>query len=288
MTRPIKAFTAAFVGQVLMGLPSQALGLALCSTLSALGLDVLAQVEAEDFGAEGQVSLEQLCQAAVEQGLASGRLAQPLLSRASVLASSYDAAWKKAELLRRLDGHLEAAKASLQRSQLHLAMFQWQHEDALGSNNQPLGASIPPRAVTLGNMKKKLYKLSQDEGAIAAVQEKLASLEASIEQRLKWAGGANPALAPVLQDFEMTIRERRAMVSRENQRTSQVTFLCSTILNFEGLRTRSPEALSMDAALFELLKRCQQTCSYAAQFSSTVAPLELQLLQRLVGLTSDL
>ncbi|XP_056263705.1 serine/threonine-protein kinase SMG1 isoform X2 [Pseudoliparis swirei] len=281
MTRPIKAFTAAFVGQVLMGLPSQALGLALCSTLSVLGLDVLAQVEAKDFGAESKVSLEELCKAAVEQGLASGRLAQPLLSRATVLASSYDAAWKKVDLLRRLDGHLEAAKAGLQRSQLHIAMFQWQHEDALGSNNQPLSASIPPRSVTLGNMKKKLYKLSQDEGAIVAIQEKLASLEASIEQRLKWAGGANPALAPVLQDFEMTIRERRAMVSRENQRTSQVTFLCSTILNFEGLRTRSPEALSMDAALFELLKRCQQTCSYTAQFSSTVSPLELQLLHRL-------
>lgn len=68
----------------------------------------------------------------------------------------------------------------------------------------------------------------------------------------------------------------------------QVTFLCSTILNFEGLRTRSPEALNMDAALFELLKRCQQTCSYAAQFSSTVSPLELQLLHRLVGLISNL
>lgn len=67
----------------------------------------------------------------------------------------------------------------------------------------------------------------------------------------------------------------------------QVTFLCSTILNFEGLRTRSPEALSMDAALFELLKRCQQTCSYAAQFSSTVSPLELQLLHRLVSLTQS-
>lgn len=44
----------------------------------------------------------------------------------------------------------------------------------------------------------------------------------------------------------------------------------------------------MDAALFELLKRCQQTCSYAAQFSSTVSALELQLLHRLVGLTFDL
>uniref|UniRef100_A0A667Z9R8 non-specific serine/threonine protein kinase n=1 Tax=Myripristis murdjan TaxID=586833 RepID=A0A667Z9R8_9TELE len=281
MTRPIKAFTAEFVRQMLMGLPSQALGLALCSTLSALGLDLVAQVEAKDFGAESKVSLDELCKKAVEQSLASGRVSQLLLNRATVLASSYDTAWKKVDLLRRLDASLEAAKVSLQRSQLHIAMFQWQHEDVLGSSNQPLSVSLPPRSIILSNMKKKLYKLSQDEAAIAAIQEKLASLEASIEQRLKWAGGANPALAPVLQDFEMTIGERRAMVARENQRTSQVTFLCSTILNFEGLRTRTPEALNMDAALFELLKRCQQTCSYAAQFSSTVSPLELQLLHRL-------
>lgn len=68
----------------------------------------------------------------------------------------------------------------------------------------------------------------------------------------------------------------------------QVTFLCSTILNFEGLRTQSSEALNMDAALFELLKHCQQTCSFATQFSTTVSPLELQLLHRLVGSSSYL
>ena len=56
MTRPIKRFTAEYVKQMLLGLPTQALGLALCSTLSALGLDLLAQVEAKDFGAETKVS----------------------------------------------------------------------------------------------------------------------------------------------------------------------------------------------------------------------------------------
>ncbi|XP_028310240.1 serine/threonine-protein kinase SMG1 isoform X2 [Gouania willdenowi] len=281
MIRPIKAFTAEFVRQMLMGLPSQALGRALCSTLSALGLDIMVQVEAKDFGAESKVSLDELCKKAVEQSLASGQVSQLLLNRATVLASSFDTAWKKVDQLRRLETNLEAAKASLQRSQLHVAMFQWQHEDALGPNNQSLGVTIPPRSAILSNMKKKLYKLSQDEGAIVAVQEKLSSLEGSIEQRLKWAGGANPALAPVLQDFEMTIKERRSTVVRDNQRSSQVTFLCSTILNFEGLRTRTAEALNMDGALFEVLKRCQQTCSYAAQFSSSVSALELQLLQRL-------
>lgn len=55
-------------------------------------------------------------------------------------------------------------------------------------------------------------------------QEKLAALEASIEQRLKWAGGANPALAPVLQDFDATIAERRNLVLKESQRASQVLY----------------------------------------------------------------
>lgn len=60
----------------------------------------------------------------MEQSLSSGRISQLLLNRATVLASSYDTAWKKADLLRRLNANLEAAKASLQRSQLHIAMFQ--------------------------------------------------------------------------------------------------------------------------------------------------------------------
>ncbi|MGH0124210.1 UNVERIFIED_CONTAM: hypothetical protein FKN15_024639 [Acipenser sinensis] len=281
MVRPIKSFTADFVRQLLMGLPTQALGLALCSALSALGMDLIAQVEAKDFGAEGKVSLDDLCKKAVEQGVQAGRLSQLLLNRATVLASSYDAAWKKLDLVRRLETNIEACKVILQRAQLHIAMFQWQHEDILGTRNQAMTVSPPPRSAILGNMKKKLHALSQVEASIANVQEKLASLEGSIEQRLKWAGGANPALAPVLQDFEATISERRSLVMKEGQHTNQVTFLCSTILNFESLRTRTPEALGMDATLFELLKRCQATCSFAVHFSSSVSPLELRLLNRL-------
>ncbi|TRY87779.1 hypothetical protein DNTS_015691 [Danionella cerebrum] len=281
MTRPIKAFTADFVRQMLMGLPTQALGLFICSTLSALGMDLIAQVEAKDFGADGKVSLDDLCKKAVEQGVQAGRLSQLLLNRATVLASSYDTAWKKLDLVRRLEVNIEACKVSVQRTQLHIAMFQWQHEDVLGARTQSMTVSPPPRSIILSNMKKKLYKLSQDDSSITNVQEKLASLESSIEQRLKWAGGANPALAPVLQDFEATIAERRSMVMKESQRANQVTFLCSTILNFEGLRTRTSEAVNMDGTLFELVKRCQATCSYAAQFNTSVSSLELQLLHRL-------
>uniref|UniRef100_A0A8C5NMG0 Serine/threonine-protein kinase SMG1 n=1 Tax=Junco hyemalis TaxID=40217 RepID=A0A8C5NMG0_JUNHY len=279
MAKPIKAFTADFVRQLLIGLPNQALGLTLCSFISALGVDIIAQVEAKDFGAESKVSVDDLCKKAVEHNIQIGKFSQLVMNRATVLASSYDTAWKKHDLVRRLETSISSCKTSLQRVQLHIAMFQWQHEDLL--INRPQAISVtPPRSAILTNMKKKLHTLSQIEASIASVQEKLAALEASIEQRLKWAGGANPALAPVLQDFDATIAERRNLVLKESQRASQVTFLCSNIIHFESLRTRTAEALNLDAALFDLLKRCQQMCSFASQFNSSVSELELRLLQR--------
>ena len=82
-----------------------------------------------------QVSLDELCKKAVEQGMAAGRLSQLLLNRATVLASSYDTAWKKLDMVRRLEAGLDAAKLSLQRTQLHIAMFQvsWGLPACLGS-----------------------------------------------------------------------------------------------------------------------------------------------------------
>ncbi|XP_063286393.1 serine/threonine-protein kinase SMG1 isoform X2 [Pelobates fuscus] len=280
MSKPIKAFTADFVRQLLIGLPTQALGLTLCSFISTLGVDVIAQVEAKDFGAESKVSVDDLCKKAVEHNIHTAKFSQPVMNRATVLASSYDTAWKKQDLVRRLETNIASCKTSLQRVQLHIAMFQWQHEDLLINRPQTMSVTPPPRSAILTSMKKKLHALGQIDSSIIAVQDKLASLEASIEQRLKWAGGANPALAPVLQDFETTIAERRNFILKETQRTNQVTFLCSTILHFESLRTRTAEAISLDSGLFDLIKRCQQMCSFASQFNSSVSDLELRLLKR--------
>ncbi|XP_078521376.1 serine/threonine-protein kinase SMG1 [Lissotriton helveticus] len=280
MSKPIKAFTADFVRQLLIGLPTQALGLTLCSYISALGVDIIAQVEAKDFGAESKVSIDDLCKKSVEHNIQICKFSQLVMNRATVLASSYDTAWKKHDLVRRLETNIASCKTSLQRIQLHIAVFQWQHEDLLISRPQPMSVNPPTRSAILSSMKKKLLTLNQIEASISAVQDKLAALEASIEQRLKWAGGANPALAPVLQDFEATITERRNIVVQESKRANQVTFLCSNIIHFESLRTRTTETLSLDASLFELIKRCQQMCSFASQFNSSVTDLELRLLKR--------
>lgn len=124
MAKPIKSFTADFVRQLLIGLPTQALGLTLCSYISALGVDIIAQVEAKDFGAESKVSVDDLCKKAVEHNIQISRFSQLVMNRATVLASSYDTAWKKQDLVRRLETNIASCKTSMQRVQLQIAMFQ--------------------------------------------------------------------------------------------------------------------------------------------------------------------
>lgn len=96
----------------------------MCSFISALGVDIIAQVEAKDFGAESKVSVDDLCKKAVEHNIQIGKFSQLVMNRATVLASSYDTAWKKHDLVRRLETSISSCKTSLQRVQLHIAMFQ--------------------------------------------------------------------------------------------------------------------------------------------------------------------
>lgn len=50
------------------------------------------------------------------------------------------------------------------------------------------------------------------DSVVKGVEEKFSTQEASIEQRLKWAAGANPALNPVLQNFEQTLAARKKLM----------------------------------------------------------------------------
>ena len=62
-------------------------------------------------------------------------------------------------------------------------------------------------------MFQRVQGLLQLDTAVKAVEEKFAPQESSIEQRLKWAAGANPALNPVLQEFEKTLSERKQLLA---------------------------------------------------------------------------
>ncbi len=62
---------------------------------------------------------------------------------------------------------------------------QWQHEDILGARTQPMTVSPPPRSIILSNMKKKLYKLSQDEASIGSVQVKAVASFGNLQSEIE-------------------------------------------------------------------------------------------------------
>ena len=59
---------------------------------------------------------------------------------------------------------------------------------------------------------KRLHSIGQIENQLPAVMERCAQQQASIESRLKWASGANPALAAVLNNFNKAVNERKVLL----------------------------------------------------------------------------
>lgn len=70
----------------------------------------------------------------------------------------------------------------------------------------------PARATVMADMKKRAQGLIHMDSVVKGVEEKFSTQESSIEQRLKWAAGANPALNPVLQSFEQTLAARKKLM----------------------------------------------------------------------------
>jgi PI-3-kinase-related kinase SMG-1 len=81
-----------------IGLPSQTLGYLICQKVAALGINVTAEIELKDIGAECKVSLEDLCKKAVDLCLRQNQFEHVHLTQAGTLTSNYDAAWRKQDL----------------------------------------------------------------------------------------------------------------------------------------------------------------------------------------------
>lgn len=71
----------------------------------------------------------------------------------------------------------------------------------------------PARATVMADLKKRVQGLIHMDSVVKGVEEKFSAQESSIEQRLKWAAGANPALNPVLQNFEQTLAARKKLLA---------------------------------------------------------------------------
>ncbi|XP_064619648.1 serine/threonine-protein kinase SMG1-like isoform X2 [Lineus longissimus] len=280
LAKPIKRFIAEFVRKQVIGLPSQTLGYLICQKVASLGINVTAEIELKDIGAECKVSLDDLCKKAVDLSLRQNHFEHMHLTQAGTLTSNYDAAWRKQDLAKRLDNNMNMYEGSGQRTQLQLARYQWLHEDIFSQVGRPLNQLVMPnRASVMSELGKGVQSLISQEAALVAIQERYIQLESGIEQRLKWAAGANPTLAPVLQHFEQAIADRKRLLELEGKNSSDVISICNAILHFELLRTRTSDAAAMDAMFLDLMNRCEESCVLSEECRSSVTEAEEYLME---------
>lgn len=60
---------------------------------------------------------------------------------------------------------------------------------------------------------QRLQAIGQIEYSFPNLMERYSQLQSSIEQRLKWAAGANPALNTVQQNFEKATEKRKQILA---------------------------------------------------------------------------
>lgn len=165
-------------------------------------------------------------------------------------------------------------RGRLHRAQLHMAAHHWLHEEVLP---HPGGQSLPARANLLAEMRKAVQAVGALDSSLAEARESHLSLVGAVEQRLKWAGGANPALAQTRDQFgELVAHWTDALQSVEHL-SAEMCSVSESLLLREALRTQTSEAHAWDAGFLALLNRCQESCMLAEQ-AGPLSPVEEQLL----------
>lgn len=104
-----------------------------------------------------------------------------------------------------------------------------------------------------------MLELRKTSSALLALQPRLSearehqsSLVASVEQRLKWAAGANPALTEVMCAFELAVSSRSERLNLEQRLSTLVGNTCNAVLHHEALRTRTSEGVAHDTAFLQV------------------------------------
>ncbi|KAK7788245.1 hypothetical protein R5R35_001254 [Gryllus longicercus] len=283
LNKPIRRFTADYVRRQMLGVSSQTLALAICFLLhQRLGLNVTVEVEQRDIGAESKVSLEELIHKAVDLCVKRGKVSTATLAQVSGLTSNLESAWRRRELAISAQQECEVRRSTSQRLQLQLTAHHWLYEDLL-LQNAPMSTLLPINRTTfMREVRKTSSALLALQARLNEAQEQQNILVASVEQRLKWAAGANPALNEVMAAFECALQKRTTRLGLEQRLAAVVGNTCNAILHHEALRTRTSEAIANDTSFMQMLEQLEKSCILSSGCEHVITSAEEALVQLLI------
>ncbi|KAJ1529376.1 hypothetical protein ONE63_006163 [Megalurothrips usitatus] len=274
LLKPVRHYTANFVSRMLLGVVTHTLAVAVCKLLQRMGLNVTGEVEQRDIGAESKVPLEDLCHKAVERccGIRSGMLAQ-----VSAHVSALEACWRRREAHNAHTTLINQQTATIQRLQLSVTTHHWLHDAVL--QGVP-GIPPPPfnRAVFMRDLQRSHDALMMMLPRITECNERQRNLVSTVEQRLKWAAGANPAVNEVLSAFACAVEALQDRIQREQGMANLTLSTCASILQHEIMRSSCPAGMQLDTAFLQLVDQCEQSCHLACKTGDVLSSAEESLL----------
>lgn len=106
------------------------------------------------------------------------------------LAMIVEVNWKKSERLRLVLQRQEVDQSLIQLLQQQLTAHSWVHDTASGLNSTS--------GIFVLNLRQALSVLLSQSPQLTEIHQQVASVASQVEQRLKWAAGANPSLLKVI------------------------------------------------------------------------------------------
>lgn len=178
--------------------------------------------------------------------------------------SSVAAQWRKRELTELARQRREVDQCLVQLLQQQLAAHSWLHD----TNNGGLGSTC---GLFILNLRQSLSVLLSQSPQLTEIHQQMASLATQVEQRLKWAAGANSSLLKVIFLFffqflllilkicHQVMKEFSRRESDCLQRLQKLSSLAtglgsvsSAILHYETFRTKTQESLAADSMFIQV------------------------------------
>ena len=114
---------------------------------------------------------------------------------------------------------------------------------------------------------------------LAGLCARYSDLKSSVDQRLKWALGANPALKEVVEGFSCEHQTQLEAVRQMSGLVKSVVGVSQSALQFEALRTNTVEARQGDHQFLGILAACRDSCLAGAGLGpGNINPEEMMLL----------
>lgn len=279
LCRPLRQYLTDFVWRKMFGLQSYCVSFILCNLMQMINVDIDNEINLLDVGAQSMISMDELCSKSVERFIKMEKISNMILNQATALCWNLDVVWRKLCLVQNLQNQISWHQSSMVRSRLILTAHFWMYEETFTS--QPNAITTRNRAAIMIQLDEATRALAKLQSSVQRKNDELNVLIKAINQRLKWAVGANPNLSELNNEFVNTITMKQDLIEKIRSSSAFTLKECTTILKYEKLRILTPEALDEDQKFLNLVSRWEKSCTLSKSCLNMITPIEEALIELL-------